>query len=70
MNLNHGLGWYNARYAGCKLTGTAINANSNATVDGGPVVRVTRVNPNRIVFANNQITTIDEAVIGIKKKSI
>jgi hypothetical protein len=70
VNLNHGLGWYNARYAGCKLTGTAINANSNATVDGGPVVRVTKVNPNRIVFANNQITTIDEAVIGIKKKSI
>ena len=70
VNLNHGLGWFNARYAGCKLTGTAINANSNATVDGGPVVKVTKVNPNKIVFANNQITTIDEAVIGIKKKSI
>jgi len=63
-------GWRNARYAGCKLTGTAVNVNSAQTVDGGPVVKVTKVNPNKIVFANGQLTTIDEANTGIRKKSI
>jgi hypothetical protein len=63
-------GWRNARYVGCKLTATAINVNSTQTVDGGPVVKVTKVNPNKIVFANGQLTTIDEATTGIKKKSI
>ena len=38
-----------------------ININSRQTVDGGPVVKVTQVSPNRIVFANNQLTTLDRA---------
>jgi hypothetical protein len=63
-------GWRNARYVGCKLSATAINVNSAQTVDGGPVVKVTKVNPNKIIFANGQLTTIDEATTGIKKKSI
>jgi hypothetical protein len=63
-------GWRNARYVGCKLSATAINVNSTQTVDGGPVVKVTKVNPNKIIFANGQLTTIDEATTGIKKKSI
>ena len=63
-------GWRNARYNGCKLSGAAINVNSSQTVDGGPVVKVTKVNPNKIVFANGQLTTLDESVTGIRKKSI
>jgi hypothetical protein len=70
INREPSAGWQNARYAGCKLTATAINVNSAQTIDGGPVVKVTRVNPNKIVFANGQLTTIDEANTGIRKKSI
>jgi hypothetical protein len=70
INRETSAGWQNARYTGCKLTAAAINVNSAQTVDGGPVVKVTRVNPNKIVFANGQLTTIDEATTGIKKKSI
>ena len=56
-----GTGYKNARFEGSKLTGFDININSRQTVDGGPVVKVTQVNPNQIVFANNQLTTIDRA---------
>ena len=37
---------------------------NSTTTDGGPVVKVTKVNPNQIVFANNQLTTIDRANTG------
>jgi hypothetical protein len=70
VNRETSAGWRNARYAGCKLTATAVNVNSAQTVDGGPVVKVTKVNPNKIVFANGQLTTIEEANTGIRKKSI
>jgi hypothetical protein len=70
INRDPQAGWRNARYNGCKLTAAAINVNSSQTVDGGPVVKVTKVNPNKIVFANGQLTTIDEATTGIRKKSI
>ena len=56
-----GTGYKNARFEGSKLTGFDININSRQTVDGGPVVKVTQVSPNRIVFANNQLTTLDRA---------
>jgi len=56
-----GTGYKNARFEGSKLTGFDININSRQTVDGGPVVKVTQVNPNQIVFANNQLTTLDRA---------
>ena len=70
VNRETSAGWRNARYVGCKLTATAINVNSAQTVDGGPVVKVTKVNPNKIIFANGQLTTVDEANTGIRKKSI
>jgi hypothetical protein len=70
VNRETSAGWRNARYIGCKLSATAVNVNSTQTVDGGPVVKVTKVNPNKIVFANGQLTTINEATTGIKKKSI
>ena len=59
-----GTGYINARRNGSKLVGSAINANSTQTVDGGPVVKVTKVNPNQVVFAGNQLTTIDRATSG------
>jgi hypothetical protein len=59
-----GTGYENARRDGSKLVGSAINANSTQTVDGGPVVKVTKVNPNQVVFAGNQLTTIDRATSG------
>jgi len=60
-NKFQGTGYANARLNGSKLIGSAVNANSRQTVDGGPVVRVTKVNPNQVVFANNQLTTINNA---------
>ena len=59
-----GTGYINARRDGSKLVGSAINANSTQTVDGGPVVKVTKVNPNQVVFAGNQLTTIDRSTSG------
>ena len=70
VNREQSAGWRNARYVGCKLTATAVNANSAQTVDGGPVVKVTKVNANKIVFSSGQLTTVDEANTGIRKKSI
>ena len=64
------IGIQNQRYNGCKLTGPGINIDTPNTIDGGPVVKVTEVSPNQIIFANNQITTIDQAVTGKKNKSI
>jgi hypothetical protein len=65
-----GTGYENARRNGSKLVGSAINANSTQTVDGGPVVKVTKVNPNQVVFAGNQLTTIDRANSGRRPASI
>lgn len=70
INNFYGTGHENSKWNGSKLVGSAINVNSPNTIDGGPVVKVTTVNPNAIVFANNQVTTIDQSVSGIKKKSI
>jgi hypothetical protein len=70
INTSYGLGFQNLRYNGCKLSGPAINVDSPNTVDGGPVVRITKVSPKKVVFSSNQITTLDESVTGIKKRSI
>ena len=70
VNNFYGTGNENAKWNGSKLTGPGININSANTVDGGPVVKTTKVNPNTIVFANNQITTIDKSVTGTKTNSI
>ena len=43
---------------------------NNTTTDGGPVVKVTKVSPAQIVFANNQLTTIDRANTGRKPKTV
>ena len=59
-----GTGYENARLNGSKLVGSAVNVNSRQTIDGGPVVKVTKVNPNQVVFAGNQLTTIDRATSG------
>jgi hypothetical protein len=63
-------GQENAKYNGSKLTGPGININTTVTVDGGPVVKVTKVNKKKIIFSRNQPTTIDNAVNGPGKKSI
>lgn len=63
-------GQENIKYVGSKLTGPGININTNDTVDGGPVVKVTKVNKKRLVFSRNQPTTIDSLVNGPGKKSI
>jgi hypothetical protein len=64
------IGWENARFNGSKLTGPGINIDSPSTVDGGPVVKVTRVNPNQIIFSSNQITTVDQSTTGVRSRSI
>ena len=60
----------NQTYCGAKLTGPAVNVNSTETVDGGPVVKVTRVNPNQLTFADKQLTTIDQTISGIKTRKV
>jgi hypothetical protein len=63
-------GWSNLKFDGCKLTGPGINIDTPNTIDGGPVVKVTTVNPNQIVFSNNQISTIDQTAVGTQRRSI
>lgn len=55
----------NLKYLGSKISGTAINVDSVETSDGGPVVKVSKVNQNQIVFSNNNITTAQANVSGL-----
>jgi len=55
----------NLKYLGSKLTSTAINVDSAQTSDGGPVVKVSKVNQNQIVFSNNNITTARANISGL-----
>jgi hypothetical protein len=58
------------KYKGCKLSGTSINANSTETTDGGPVVKITRVNQNQIVFSNNTVTTARANTSGLPVRQL
>ena len=62
-------GTLNHRYLGSKLTASAVNVDTSVTVDGGPVVKVTEVNPNKLVFSSNQLTTVSKTISGKKTKS-
>jgi hypothetical protein len=64
------LGLQNLKFHGCKLNGTGINANSTETTDGGPVVKVTLVNQNQIVFSNNNITTARSNTSGLPVRQL
>lgn len=64
------IGTQNHKFNGSKLVGSAINVDSAQTTDGGPVVKTTPVNPNQIVFANNQLTTINRSTTGVRSRSI
>lgn len=58
------------KFTGCKLIGTSINANSADTTDGGPVVKITRVNQNQIVFSNNTVTTARANTSGLPVRQL
>ena len=58
------------KYIGCKLTASSINANSTSTIDGGPVVKITRVNQNQIVFSNNTVTTARANTSGLPVRQL
>jgi len=45
LHLQTSAGMINARYEGCKMTSPDFNIDSPDTIDGGPVVTVTTVNP-------------------------
>ena len=60
----------NLKFLGSKLSGTAINIDSSQTVDGGPVVKVTKVNQNQIVFSNNNVTTARANVSGLPVRQL
>ena len=64
------LGLKNLKFNGCKLSGTSINANSTETTDGGPVVKITLVNQNQIVFSNNNITTARANTSGLPVRQL
>lgn len=46
LHLQTSAGMINARYEGCKMTSPDFNIDSPDTIDGGPVVTITPVNPN------------------------
>ena len=46
-----GLSIENLKYNGCRITSDSITTNSPDTPDGGPVVVVTTVDPNKLVFS-------------------
>ncbi len=46
LHLQTDIGLINSRYEGCKMTSPDFNVDSPDTIDGGPVVTVTTVNPN------------------------
>lgn len=60
----------NLKYLGSKLTGTAINVDSSQTSDGGPVVKVSKVNQNQIIFSNNNITTARANISGLPVRQL
>lgn len=60
----------NHKFNGCKLTGIDINIDSTQTTDGGPVVKVTKVNQNQIVFANNTISTAKANTSGLPARQL
>jgi len=62
-------GTLNHRYLGSKLTASAVNVDTSVTIDGGPVVKVTEVNPNKLVFSSNQLTTVSKTISGKQTKS-
>lgn len=64
------LAFQRLKYKGCKLSGTSINANSTETTDGGPVVKITRVNQNQIVFSNNTVTTARANTSGLPVRQL
>ena len=64
------LGIQNHKYNGCKLSGIDVNIDSTETVDGGPVVKITRVNQNQIVFSNNNITTARSNTSGLPARQL
>lgn len=41
------------RFGGTKLEGSDINVNSPNTIDGGPVVSIWEVNPNKLIVADS-----------------
>lgn len=70
INNYNGIGYNNSRYNGSKLIGNAINVDSPHTIDGGPVVKITKVNPNQLVYGSNQITTTTAATTGQRAQSL
>lgn len=64
------LGVQNHKYNGSKLSGDDINIDSTETVDGGPVVKITKVNQNQIVFSNNNITTARSNTSGLPARQL
>lgn len=68
--LHNPLGIQNHRYNGSKLSGLDVNIDSTETVDGGPVVKITRVNQNQVVFSNNNITTARSNTSGLPARQL
>lgn len=48
FHLQYSKGMVNARYEGCKLTSPDYNVDSNDTIDRGPVITITPMNPNQL----------------------
>ena len=63
-------GFFNARYAGCKLQGGQYNQDSPGTHDGSPVIEIFDSNPNQLIVTNPSVLGGSLMVPGIKKYPI
>lgn len=70
INSNTSRGYINITRNGSKLSGTARNINSLETCDGGPVVKVTDVNPQQMIYTNGQVTTQVQQALGQNASSV
>ena len=58
-----GLALENLKYNGCRVSSDSLTTNSPDTPDGGPVIVVTKVKPNKLVFST---TTAGGGVLDVK----
>ena len=58
-----GLALENLKFNGCRVSSDSLTTNSPDTPDGGPVIVVTKVKPNKLVFST---TTAGGGVLDVK----
>ena len=60
-----GLSWENLKYNGCRISSDSITTDSPDTPDGGPVIEVTRVDSNKLVFSTKDTPGGGDLTVGV-----